>query len=517
MSQLLTTLQILPQTPVSEPRTPTSASSARPDGSDDTSISFAQALRDAGRTDDAPRKDAPLADGTPTGEARDRNAETSESPVATDDARVDTDAETPRTDTTTEAADEPVDEAAADVVDADVDAIGDDPAHLDDAEAPVLAATNVESARLNTTVGSTTQQATDSAPVRQVTEAAAVPAEVVDQAQVVDHTAGTTERQDGSVVDSNVRTADVEQVEVTTSATAPESTSTTRSADVATTVDVRPTDARRTNTTSSPSIDRVTASAGENVTTTVSSTAPIAGEASVSSNVQAAADTARSNDEQPSTPALGRLADVEARVQGVPAPTVEPLVAPDTLTTTLRGSGGEQQATTTVPIATSILPDGEIDENAFAGRIVRGLRAMINQQGGTLNMRLTPPELGDVRIAMSINRDVVSAQFFAQSPEAQALLDKHLGTLRASLEQQGMTVEKLQVHHTTATQSANASASGEQDQDDTRDASDGQSRGRQDGDDHDSRDDDRHERPSFDNVFNADASRPATVETGATA
>lgn len=83
-------------------------------------------------------------------------------------------------------------------------------------------------------------------------------------------------------------------------------------------------------------------------------------------------------------------------------------------------------------------------DGRFTNRIVRGLTAMINQRGGVMTMRLDPPDLGELRIQMSLSRGVVSAQFEASNPQAHELINKHLATLRSSLESQGLTVERLQ-------------------------------------------------------------------------
>ncbi len=81
----------------------------------------------------------------------------------------------------------------------------------------------------------------------------------------------------------------------------------------------------------------------------------------------------------------------------------------------------------------------------FSARIVRGLSAMVNQRGGVMNMRLDPPDLGALRVQMTIARGVVTAEFQATTQQAQALLERGLTGLRAALESQGLTVERLTV------------------------------------------------------------------------
>ncbi len=90
-------------------------------------------------------------------------------------------------------------------------------------------------------------------------------------------------------------------------------------------------------------------------------------------------------------------------------------------------------------------PNSPVDDERFSSRIVRGLTAMVNQRGGSMTMRLDPPELGQLRVQMTITRGVVTAQFTATTPQAHALLEKNMATLRVALENQGLTVERLNV------------------------------------------------------------------------
>lgn len=85
------------------------------------------------------------------------------------------------------------------------------------------------------------------------------------------------------------------------------------------------------------------------------------------------------------------------------------------------------------------------DDVRFSGRVVRGLTAMINQRGGTMTMRLDPPDLGQMRVQMTLARGTVSASFFTQTNQARALLEKNMAALRVALENQGLTVERLNV------------------------------------------------------------------------
>ena len=123
------------------------------------------------------------------------------------------------------------------------------------------------------------------------------------------------------------------------------------------------------------------------------------------------------------------------------------------------------------------------NDSLNTSRLRRGLANAVQQRGGAVTLRLTPPEMGTVRIQMQISGANLSATFHAETPSAQALLTKQLSQLRTSLESQGMNVERLSVQAMAATsQSQNASNnnqgdSQQQNQGQQQSANDGRSRG----------------------------------------
>lgn len=98
--------------------------------------------------------------------------------------------------------------------------------------------------------------------------------------------------------------------------------------------------------------------------------------------------------------------------------------------------------------------NAETDVPTFASQAIRGLTAMLNQRGGAMTLRLDPPELGALRVQMTLVGGNVSAEFTAGSQQTQALLDRHMGALRQSLESQGLNVERLTVHAAPASSSS---------------------------------------------------------------
>jgi flagellar hook-length control protein FliK len=189
------------------------------------------------------------------------------------------------------------------------------------------------------------------------------------------------------------------------------------------------------------------------------------------------------------SPAAARAAQVDVAVRlenatGMAAPqdaTIMRAVQLPTGAHSNQGHGFAAQGDT--PLPSSALHTG-FEDDRFSSRIVRGLNAMLNQRGGVMLMRLDPPELGQLRVQMTIQRGIVTAQFDASTPEARALLDKSMAVLRTALESHGLTVERLTVNHAPASTpgawSDDRSGANPQQHSSRHDAGGGQSRGRHD-------------------------------------
>jgi flagellar hook-length control protein FliK len=116
-------------------------------------------------------------------------------------------------------------------------------------------------------------------------------------------------------------------------------------------------------------------------------------------------------------------------------------------------------------------------------RAARGLRAAVAQQGGSVTLRLTPPEMGTVRIQMQMDDGVVRAQLVTQSAAARDLLSQQLAELRQALQSQGLVVERLSVHTMTSGQtSLSQQHAGDGADEHGQTPSDGRSRGQYAGD-----------------------------------
>jgi len=125
----------------------------------------------------------------------------------------------------------------------------------------------------------------------------------------------------------------------------------------------------------------------------------------------------------------------------------------------------------------------QTDDQHTTARVVRGLSAMVSQRGGTMMMRLDPPELGALQVKMTVMNGVVNAQMLATSEQGARILERNMGSLRAALEQQGLTVEKLSVTTNQQSNSSDLQGNSQQREGDSQrdqDAAGRESRGRRD-------------------------------------
>ncbi len=83
--------------------------------------------------------------------------------------------------------------------------------------------------------------------------------------------------------------------------------------------------------------------------------------------------------------------------------------------------------------------------DANIGRVIRGMRGVVHQNGGAVTLRLSPPEMGIVRIEMQIDSGAVKALLHTEHEAARTLLNQQLGQLRHALEAHGLFVDKLGV------------------------------------------------------------------------
>ena len=122
-------------------------------------------------------------------------------------------------------------------------------------------------------------------------------------------------------------------------------------------------------------------------------------------------------------------------------------------------AGGRQPAPQSSPAATAapqaanpVPPEVHFAE-ANTETIVRSVRAELLPNGGSMRIRLDPPQLGALNVTVQIQDGVITAAFETSSDEATRLLGHSLNHLKSVLESHGVAVDKLQVQQAPKDQS----------------------------------------------------------------
>jgi flagellar hook-length control protein FliK len=98
--------------------------------------------------------------------------------------------------------------------------------------------------------------------------------------------------------------------------------------------------------------------------------------------------------------------------------------------------------------------------------IVQSVKTQLLPTGGTMRLRLDPPELGAMQVSVHLKDGVVTASFETSNDQATKMLSHSLGQLKQALESQGITVGKMHVQQSAKSQSGpNQSADSESDSD----------------------------------------------------
>lgn len=84
--------------------------------------------------------------------------------------------------------------------------------------------------------------------------------------------------------------------------------------------------------------------------------------------------------------------------------------------------------------------------DAWAGEVTNRVVWMTQNQEGTAELVLTPPQLGRIEVSVSVDGDKTSAQFIAATPAAREVLEQALPRLREALAQAGITLTDANVN-----------------------------------------------------------------------
>jgi len=97
-------------------------------------------------------------------------------------------------------------------------------------------------------------------------------------------------------------------------------------------------------------------------------------------------------------------------------------------------------------------------------RILQVIRSNIGRRQSQMTVRLDPPELGKLRLDVKLVNNDLQLSVVTETPEAKDILLNRMDTLRASLEQNGITMSKCDVVAKSSEFQSNQNWSGSQDQ-----------------------------------------------------
>jgi flagellar hook-length control protein FliK len=89
--------------------------------------------------------------------------------------------------------------------------------------------------------------------------------------------------------------------------------------------------------------------------------------------------------------------------------------------------------------------------------IVTGIHGKLLPNGGTMTIRLDPPELGALQVSVHMREGVMTAAFETSNDQATRVLSHSLGQLKSALESAGVNVEKLHVQQSPRQESGDNS------------------------------------------------------------
>lgn len=145
------------------------------------------------------------------------------------------------------------------------------------------------------------------------------------------------------------------------------------------------------------------------------------------------------------------------RAPAAPEVRLEPTSPSESTPTAARGDSGVAEVESprradphTHRLVSAQDPAAEVERTAQADRVrlvQRVARAFeaAEARGGPVRLRLSPPELGALRIELTVEGGGLSARIEAETPRARSLLMEQLGTLKERLAEQNIRVEQFDV------------------------------------------------------------------------
>ena len=163
---------------------------------------------------------------------------------------------------------------------------------------------------------------------------------------------------------------------------------------------------------------------------------PPAGAAASAALPDLEAESAPDSTARPTSDPQPAVARLDATVTSASVPGTSPAPGADVRTTTA--------APTTAPASPPVPAEVRFAEANHAN-IVTSMRGELLPNGGSMRIRLDPPQLGALQVTVQIRDGLITAAFETSSDEATRLLGHSLNHLKSVLESHGVAVDKLQV------------------------------------------------------------------------
>ena len=156
----------------------------------------------------------------------------------------------------------------------------------------------------------------------------------------------------------------------------------------------------------------------------------------------AAASLAPADAATPSDKRTSKNIHETLKIQGIADPTGTEAPAPTTSQRNDSTASAIPNAASDDAAATSATQ--QVDRARFVQRVARAFEA-VGDRGGSLRLRLSPPELGQLRLEISVRHGALTAQIEAETSAARDLLLQNLPQLRERLAQQDIRIERFDV------------------------------------------------------------------------
>ena len=140
----------------------------------------------------------------------------------------------------------------------------------------------------------------------------------------------------------------------------------------------------------------------------------------------------------------------------LPAIPAEPAPSVPAMTPTPSAAPAVQSSAPAAPPAPVPMAQEAQFAEANHPAMVSAIHAQTLPDGGRMQIRLDPPQLGSLEIHVEVRDGVLTASFQTSNDEATRLLSHSLSRLKHSLESQGISIDRLHVQQTSRDERASA-------------------------------------------------------------